>query len=191
MKRYYEPARSQIKGDLICYIGHAIRNARQSSAAPPASLHLHRCWECRGEVRPKVWLGGDVFGVYDGGRSFDGGHDGSEKQVDAGGGGNRVSDWQSRSQGASGGQGGVSGQKGAGEYFQAGGRFEAAIAEDCKAVEARAAIGDRGKVLRVPRAAGSMAKAICVGMAFSLAPERNRSPDFTSGENAVLRFLRR
>jgi len=51
------------------------------------------------------------FGVYDGGRSFDGGHDGSEKQVDAGGGGNRVSDWQSRSQGASGGQGGVSGQK--------------------------------------------------------------------------------
>jgi len=51
-----------------------------------------------------------------------------------------------------------------------------------KAVEARAAIGDRGKVLRVPRAAGSMAKAICVGMAFSLAAERNRSPDFTSGE---------
>ncbi len=83
------------------------------------------------------------------------------------------------------------GQKGAGEYFQASGRFEAAIAEDCKAVEARAAIGDRGKVLRVPRAAGSMAKAICVDMAFSLAPERNRSPDFTSAENAVLHCLRR
>ena len=46
-------------------------------------------------------------------------------------------------------------------------------------------------MLRVPRAAGSMAKAICVDMAFSPAPERNRSPDFTSGENAVLHCLRR
>src|SRR5260370_41044931 len=99
MKRYYEPARSQIKGDLICYIGRTIRNARQSSAAPPASLHLHRCWECRGEVRPKVWLGGDVFGGYDGGRSVAGGQDGSEKQVDVGGGGNRGTEAERRWQG--------------------------------------------------------------------------------------------
>src|SRR5260370_34650200 len=99
MKRYYEPARSQIKGDLICYIGHTIQNARQSSAAPPASLHLHRCWECRGEVRPKVWLGGDVFGVYDCGRAFDGGHDGAENLVDACGAGDRVYECESRAQG--------------------------------------------------------------------------------------------
>src|SRR5258708_35452199 len=95
---------------------------------------------------PKVWLGGDVFGVYDGGRLFDGGHDGSEKQVDAGGGGNRVSDWQSRSQGASGGQGGVSGQKGAGETFQKSGRFKSAIREHCKQGQARHPTGERATV---------------------------------------------
>src|SRR3984893_817359 len=70
--------------------------------------------------------------------------DGSEKQVDAGGGGNRDGDWESGSQGASGGQGGVDGQTGAGGYCQAGGGFEAAVAEDHEAVEASVALGVAG-----------------------------------------------
>ncbi len=37
-------------------------------------------------------------------------------------------------------------------------------------------------MLRVPRAAGSMAKAICVDMAFSLAAETNRSPTSRQGK---------
>src|ERR1700730_2844534 len=97
---------------------------------------------CR-TVRTVAWLRG-FWGI--GWRAFvEGGDDGSERQVDAGGGGNRDGDRENRSQGASGGQGGVDRQAGAGGYRQAGGGLEAAVAEDDEAAEAGVALGERAK----------------------------------------------
>jgi hypothetical protein len=83
-----------------------------------------------------------------------GGHDGSERQVDASGGEDWEGDGESGSQGASGGQGRIGGQRGVRRNFQAGGGIEAAVAEDDEAVKGGAAIGIAGRFPRRWSAAG-------------------------------------
>jgi hypothetical protein len=76
-------------------------------------------------------------------RLFEGGNDGSDKQIEARGSGNRRGDWESGSQSASGGQGGSDGQEGARGHRQAGGCVEESVAEDDEAVKEGAAVRDR------------------------------------------------